>query len=509
MQKKTGVSLSILIVIFVLAAFFRFTNLDHQGIIFYDASRFIHRSLQFNTIISQNIEVTLNQFYGDTKILWLTVLTWAQLTFPRFPIIVTGHFFSAFFGVLTVGLTFLFTYQLYRNINIALLSAAFLAISPSHIFYSRVALPESFNTFLFLLSTYFYLIAIEKKKKRWVVLSAITGGLSILTNRFRSAILPLAIGILEMARAPRNFWRVIWYGILFTLSIVSVSSIISLWFSFYGVDLPPYFEGIKSNVIMHATTQLNLESVVTFPYYIMQTEGRHMAILALLSILFIRKPLSSLIPLSIFMLQLVCASAVDEKVARSLSSVLPFLSILTSISLYHIYQFVKNVPYQKRALSVLVVLILIINFLRAFTVTTYKSDMKEALVYIDKQDTGAKIITSNPYKALVYWSSDRVLALSQEHFRQLPQLYNSGVRYIILDILKYVPIDYINYIDIERDCQPMLVYPGYSKSLINRLEFETNLPLAVKLNRNESITKDIGQLKIFELKPCLEHLKNK
>lgn len=509
------VNVSILIALLTISAFFRFYQLDQQGLIFFDSARFTHRALQFKTIITQNLDVSINTFYGDSKILWLALLTWAQMHFPNHMTLVTGSFFSAFFGILTVGLTFLMAYQLYHSRTIAFLSAAILSVSPYHIFYSRIALPESLCAFFFLLSIYLYWIAMETKKMRWAILSAGVGGLSFLSNRFRVAMLPLSIAFIEWHKHhkkggtySKSLRSVLLYLGLFLITIVVVSTSIGRLFKSYGLNLPPYFQGLKAHITLHASPTWNLESFVTFPYYIIQIEGWPMALMGLTSLLFIRKSVSTLVPLSIFMLQVIPSSLVDEKVARSLSAVLPFFSILISVSLYHFFCMTKNKPVRQGLLAAFVTLMMVINLSHAIEVLSFRSDMKKALTAIDRQDQNAKIITTNPFKGLVYLSSDRILALSPENFQQLPQLYRSGVRYIVLDFLKYIPPDYQNYIDIEAQCHPMLIYPDYTQPLLKRIEIESMRPLSLKLKRQKSISEEIGQLKIYALGPCLKQFYN-
>lgn len=94
--------------------------------------------------------------FGDYKppgYIYLTVPSIALFGLNEFAI----RFPSAFFGILTVIITFLVTAKLFSNEKIALLASFFLAISPWHIQFSRAAFEANVGLFFSLLGIYLFL----------------------------------------------------------------------------------------------------------------------------------------------------------------------------------------------------------------------------------------------------------------------------------------------------------------------------------------------------------------
>ncbi len=86
---------------------------------------------------------------------------------------------SAIIGSFTVLLTYLMAYQLFKKKSIGLCCAMLLAISPWHVFFSRVASEANLAVFIFALSI--YLLAIPTKKKIITSLSVVVMALTLLT----------------------------------------------------------------------------------------------------------------------------------------------------------------------------------------------------------------------------------------------------------------------------------------------------------------------------------------
>lgn len=89
------------------------------------------------------------------------------------------RFPSAFLGVLAVLFTYLMVFELFKRENIALLAALFLAISPWHLQFSRVAFETNSATFWSVLGTWGYLKGMNSKGRKitlWLSLTAIAFG---------------------------------------------------------------------------------------------------------------------------------------------------------------------------------------------------------------------------------------------------------------------------------------------------------------------------------------------
>lgn len=88
------------------------------------------------------------------------------------------RFTTAFFGILSIPALFLLITSLIKNRKIALLAAALLAVSPWHIYYSRLA-SESLIGLFFLISGMWLFLKMLKGSWRWAILASLVLTISI------------------------------------------------------------------------------------------------------------------------------------------------------------------------------------------------------------------------------------------------------------------------------------------------------------------------------------------
>ncbi len=101
---------------------------------------------------------------------------------------------SAVFGILSIVIFYLLVKELFKDRLIAGLATLFLATSPWHIQYSRMAFELSFLLFLFLAAIYLTLVAY---RKNWLlVLAAIFWGLTPYAYSTANVLMPLLLGLL-------------------------------------------------------------------------------------------------------------------------------------------------------------------------------------------------------------------------------------------------------------------------------------------------------------------------
>jgi 4-amino-4-deoxy-L-arabinose transferase-like glycosyltransferase len=110
------------------------------------------------------------------------------------------RFASAFFGTLTVLLTYFLVYEIFRKwdvgggklSHIALLTSFILAISPWHILLSRAAFEANVASFFLVLGVYFFLSAVNRRP--WLlVLSSLSFVFSIYTFNTARVVAPLLV----------------------------------------------------------------------------------------------------------------------------------------------------------------------------------------------------------------------------------------------------------------------------------------------------------------------------
>lgn len=127
------------------------------------------------------------------------------------------RFPSAFFGTLTVLLTYFLVKEIfYKQKNksaFALLTTFVMAISPWHIQMSRAAFEANIGLFLVVLGVYLFLKGINQKKE-YLILSAIPLAAIFYTFNSTRAFIPFFIGVLVLLNLKRwkEFWKV---GLLF------------------------------------------------------------------------------------------------------------------------------------------------------------------------------------------------------------------------------------------------------------------------------------------------------
>lgn len=104
------------------------------------------------------------------------------------------RFPSALLGILAVLFTYFMVFELFKNRKIALFSALFLAISPWHLQFSRVAFETNSATFWSVLGTWAFLRGIRSsgiKTMLWFVLTALTYGANLYMYHNARVFIPL------------------------------------------------------------------------------------------------------------------------------------------------------------------------------------------------------------------------------------------------------------------------------------------------------------------------------
>ncbi|MDB9514063.1 glycosyltransferase family 39 protein [Kamptonema animale CS-326] len=156
---------------------------------------------------------------------------------------------SALIGTLTVPVVYYLTKECFNNKKIALLSALLFAISPWHIFFSRLAFRAILLPFLFSLAVLLFIKSF--KKPNYLPLSALIFGLSLYTYSSARGFVPPFMLILTII-----FWRHFWNNRRQTLMALSI---------FMVIFIPMFMFWITPEGMARATTtgmQTNLFSII-------------------------------------------------------------------------------------------------------------------------------------------------------------------------------------------------------------------------------------------------------
>jgi len=131
------------------------------------------------------------------------------------------RFPSAFFGILTVFLTYYLTKKLTKSDSISLLASFLLSVSPWHLQLSRVGFEANLGLFLVVLATWLFIKSLSKPK--WLFFSVTSFALSMYTyhaNRVFVPLLGLSLGIFYFKKIIKHKKMVILSTILF-LSLIT------------------------------------------------------------------------------------------------------------------------------------------------------------------------------------------------------------------------------------------------------------------------------------------------
>lgn len=179
MNKKT---LVILLLMIILAGLLRFPSLSRFPAGF-SADEAVQGYTAWSILKTGRDEwgefLPLNpRSFGDFK-----PLLYTYLSIPSIAIFDLNEFAvrlpSAFFGTLAIIAVFLLTQELFGITQISLLTSFFLAISPWHLVFSRVAIEANLTAFFFPMGFYFFLKGLKKAK--YLPFAALFWGLNLYT----------------------------------------------------------------------------------------------------------------------------------------------------------------------------------------------------------------------------------------------------------------------------------------------------------------------------------------
>src|SRR5271166_302117 len=127
---------------------------------------------------------------------------------------------SALFGIVSVPLMYIVARRFVPT-GAALASAALLTFSPAHVYYSQEARSYTLTIFLVLLSSYFFVRAVDEGRRRdWVLWTAF-GILAFYSHDFAALVLVAQVcSLLFRKTAPATWRRVIFCGLLILVAAV-------------------------------------------------------------------------------------------------------------------------------------------------------------------------------------------------------------------------------------------------------------------------------------------------
>jgi len=129
------------------------------------------------------------------------------------------RFPSAFFGILTVLLTYLLAKKLFKNEATAILAAFFLSISPWHLQFSRGAFEANLGLFFSTLGIYLF-VKFATSSKYWLLLSALSFLIALYTFTGQRLFVPFILLVLALTfknKVIKNLKLVVLTAIIFLI----------------------------------------------------------------------------------------------------------------------------------------------------------------------------------------------------------------------------------------------------------------------------------------------------
>jgi len=319
-----------------------------------------------------------------------------------------GRFPFALLGTASILLVFLITHKLFRNHNIALLSALILAISPWHIQISKIAYDGAFALFFYLLGIYIFLKMKDSGNILWSVPAFFLGFYSYHgTKLFLLCFIPLLLFTYreELSRRKKEIFVFLIGMIFIGLSFLYVGKVQEVTrqnvlisnnmhevgkvvdSERYANTAPTLLKNLLSNKILvslriarenylHAFSPeylfLRGETGYNEKVYGIMNRGAMyiielpLILLGILYLLKIKKQVRSFLLLGLLLAPLPSAFTIDQSYGMRSIMMLPFLSIIVGCG---IYAFFSQIKRMKKILYYLSAAIFI--FLYGFLVTGY------------------------------------------------------------------------------------------------------------------------------------------
>ncbi|MFH1359430.1 MAG: hypothetical protein ABIJ41_00140 [Candidatus Omnitrophota bacterium] len=496
----------------------RFYHITSNDFVFYDEGLYLNHSRNLLELIEQHfpqnisdcrkvVNLWFKSSLSMTKVLWVMVsdirVFWGGLSDWFFPRVI-----SACAGCLTLLLTFRFAKKYFSSNEIGTLSLLFLALLPSHVFYSRLALQEALCTLFFLGGFYLYLFPRTFGLRTF--LSALCFACAFMTN-YRVIFIPLFVLLTETfvcatSRATWNLRKYLWNTLTFLLIIVLVGNL----------------EGGRNSRVVFgwmfvqahsASETFSAFNLLSYPYYIFRLENPLLGLLFFGNITYFAcREYKKLLPFLLVCLQMLIFSLAEEKGARYLCIVTPFMAIACASLAVDLFQ-----KYQSKilrlSLGLFVMLTLLMLCHKSIALARSHSDYESSIRYIRQLDPQAKILSTQPKIQNLYTSKSDVEGVPKK-FPFFLHFYAQGFQYLVIDPQVYVSwadgdmrfntklIGYMNFI--VRQVKPLRVFPHFSKDLLERFVFEhsTNLRRSIRfLNARDY---PYGTLSVYSIRDCID-----
>lgn len=494
---------------------FRFYQIAENDFVFYDEGYYLnwnrplgevllHHQLTGFDEFSKAVFAYVSRCLASGKTLWFMLVD-SRIFFGGLEQWYVSRLWAAILGVLTLGLTFVFTRKLFNSAHIAWLTTALLAILPSHVFYSRIGMQESLSTLLVLSGFYFYLFPAKFGFRTFV--SGVCFGLAFFSN-YRLIMLPVLITFGEIFLALSemrwpDFRKWLWTVLVFFCCVFIVGNFNE------GQNTIVIFSWIFHQANM-AQDQFHWFNVFSYPYYLFRLDTFLFAIFFFVNLYFVFKKDSRLyFPFAVALLQMAIFTLASEKGARYVGVVLPFMAMAVSWAISQFWQCSRDRIYRIVIIGV-VLLMSGMMVQKSFLLANSRSDYRLSVEYLYRLNPQAKFLSSQNYVQNLYQNNRGDVREVPSSLELLIRDYRSGYRYLIL-----CPQAYISMTESKERFDPQLrgylafivsrfapkkIYPNFNHALLERfvLEHNENLLRSVRFLENAD-AKHYGVLRVYDL----------
>lgn len=505
----------------------RFYHITQNQFFYYDEGLWLNEHLSYIQKLNKIPTDSFPNFFQKLRVISMLALTEAKALW--FWVINLRVFFggadawyfsrmvSAVFGVLTLGVAYLFAKRYFGSRGVALLSVAILALLPSHLYYSRLGLQESLSTFLLLSGLYLYLF---DRDLTWKVFASGFIFSLVFFSNYRLIVLPVLVGFCEvfmnLAVSQRpNFRKYLWNTLTFLCIIILIGNLGQ------GANAKITFGWIFHQAEL-AQGGFDVVNFLSYPYYTFRLESLFFAILFFGNIYFVfQKQWSRLLPFALACLQMFIFSFAQEKGVRYLCVVMPMMA-MAAASLIEYWLKVNKNQNLRLGILVLTVAMFINHAYKAGAVVNFHSDYETSVNEIRIFNPSARILSSQEMIQSLYVDDKKNVRPIPTMPRYFLLLYLNGYKYLVLDPQAYISltqdghrfnvhlIDYLEFI--KQYVKPVKSYAHFDEDLLERfvLEHNENLFNSIKfIKTNEALKGQLGELYLYDIEQCIAVMKTR
>jgi len=502
---------------------FRFYQIAQSDFIFYDEGYYLNDDRrEYVDFIARHFPHSLKDWvraiYGDLQIslgsgkpLWL-FLTNLRVFIGQKESWFFPRILSAIAGCLTLLMIYIFARRYYNSAKIAVASVVLLAILPSHVFYSRLALQEALSTLFFLIGIYFYVFPRTLHPRTF--LSAAFLMLAYFTN-YRLIVLPALIAFCELytsfsLKERPDFRKYFWHTLTFGTLIILVACIDK------GQHITVILPWMMSQTTRAQQDPFHWYNFLSYPYFTFRLESILFGILFWGNIYnIIRKKWNVLFPFFLVCVQMLIFSLPEEKGARYICVVLPFIVMAAGALAVKLFE-ERQDQVSRIFLSGFVVLTIGTLLVKSLGIVRFKSDYRRATEYIMRDNQYVKMVSSQKWVMNLYTPAVEQVRELPHSLYYLLSFYGHGFKYLVIDPQAYVSWtkggarfypeleDYLGYV--TQIVKPAKIFPHLNRVMLERFVFEHNENLKRSIDFLALDKAEMGAIRIYEIEECLRNI---